>query len=173
MSHFVQASDFDSGTTEIPTTHHSVEDLQSFIDDAEPTILRRLLGCDLYTEFITDYTASPANEFSEDRFKAIYNPFCIDYACGILESKGIVYMLKHLIYYEYTATREVTKRVNGYVKEKNDNSEESSAMQSGSFDLYNKGVYSYASIQKYICLNPENYDYTKFNGTTKQYLTWF
>jgi len=173
MSNFVQASDFESGTTKIPTTRYSVSELQAFIDEQEPTILRHLLGCDLYADFLADYLAAPTDEFSEDRFKDIYNPFCIDYSCGILESKGIVYLLKHLILYEYEALQEVTRRVNGFVKEKNDNSESSSSMQAGIFDLYNKGVLSYGAIQTYIKLNPKSYDYTKFNGTEKQYLTWF
>ena len=174
MSYFVQSSDFSDGGLRIPTTQYSVKVLQAFIDTEEPRILKQLLGCALYEDFITNWVGDPTEDFADARFKVIYDPFCIDDDCGILESEGIKKMLMYFIYYKYTAETPTTPRINGFAKESNDNSESSSAMGAATFTKYNAGVDSYASIQRYMDeLNPENYDYIEFNGQPKKYLTWF
>ena len=173
MSRFVQAEDFSSGEYSIPVDEYTSDDLQSYIDDKEPSILRALLGVELYKDFITDYDAVPENQFSEDRFKVLYEPFAEDAQCGIIESKGVVYLLQAFIFYSYMADLENSKRANGFVKEHNDNSDATSGMSSGLYSKHNKGVETHQAIQSYICRNPENYDYTKFNGQIKEFITWF
>ena len=172
MSNFVQASDFESGETKISTTQYSVSELQAFIDAIEPSLLRHLLGCDLYADFIADWEADPVDSFAELRFKTIYEAFCKDDEYGIIESLGIKEMLKYIIYYLYTRGQVTSKRVTGFVKEKNDNSEAASAIDAATFSKYNEGILTYSSIQWYIEENPDAYDYDKYNGQLKQLISW-
>lgn len=171
MSIFVQLSDFKTGKLKIPTTQFTTDDLQECIDNVEADILTDLLGCTLYNEFIEDYDTDPANEFSQDRFLAIFEPFCNDEDFCYLRSEGMKKMLKNIIYFEFMRDLQTTKRVTGFQQETSDNSTHVSAKYAGIASIYNKFVDSYHAIQRYICSNPESYDYDDFKGIRKDYLS--
>lgn len=173
MSRFVSISDFENGLLNIPTTRFTENKLQSIIDEQEVDVLTDLLGCELYEEFISDYDNVPVDEFSEDRFKKIYEPFCLDSnLCHVFRSKGIKDMLMHVIYFEYMRKLDTSKRSTGHVKEINDNSEKVPANHAGLFNKYNKAIVTYKAIQFYIVYNPDSYNYDNFKGLNKQYNLW-
>lgn len=170
MSIFVQPADFSEGRTKLAINEYNTEALQSYIDEHEIPILQQLLGVDLYNLFIADYNAVPANEFSEARFIAIYNPFALDTDCSVIQSIGIKEMLKHIIFFYYERDNPNKQTSAGAVRQKNDNSTPLTGVQIGLPQVYNTGISTYHAIQYYIKqYNPENYDYSEFNGIFKDF----
>lgn len=170
-SRFVQLTDFEYGRYAIPTTGESENDLQLYIEENEEDRLKEILGCELYESFITDWDSAPLGELSEQRFIDIYNKFCIDYNCQQLKSKGIKDMLIAFIYYDYMKDQSTSKRINGPVKSKNDNSEPARIAELALFKPYNDAVRTYKAIQLYIYNNPNDYDYSSYNGEIKEFMS--
>lgn len=172
MSNFVQTEDFETGELKLPVSNLTEETLQEYIDRIEIESLTDLLGCDLYALFIADWLAVTALSFSEDRFKAIYNPICIDQECGQLRSEGIKQMLMHFIYFKYVRDIQTDVRVSGIKQTYSENSKPATGNQAGLFLKKNKGVEIYKAIQEYIYLNPDSYDYEDYNGINKDFAGW-
>ena len=100
MSRFVQTEDFDEGELALSYNVGSDETkLQDIINKYEVEVLQDLLGCALYEEMISDWDANPSGEFSEDRFKAIYDPLCYDDNCYVKRSEGMKKMLMYFIFF--------------------------------------------------------------------------
>jgi len=154
---FVKPEDFSKGILRLPSTQANDIDLQTVIDRVEPDILQKMLGCALYELFIEDYNTDPENEFSEERFKKIYDKFCQDDDCGIVQSEGIKEMLKYFIYVDYVNNFPVQVVDKGIVRVNAENSENATQQQMGLPLTYNKGVDTYAAIQWFMCENEADY----------------
>lgn len=170
MSRFVKATDFLTGELKIQQGTNS--SLQETVDKVEKDILQDLLGCALYSLFIGDWDVSNpnANEFSEDRFKDIFNEFCEDSDCGILKSIGIKTMLMHFIYFEFVRKMPFENALAGTRATVQETSERVTPNQIGLFNYYNTGVENYQSIQRFICDNSS--DYPEFKGEAKEFTSW-
>jgi hypothetical protein len=157
-------SDYEAGRFALPQNQISNKQLIQFIVEVEPEILNKLLGCELAKLFIDDLS----NEPKEDRFIKIYDPFCEDVNnCGrILDSNGIVNMLKGFIYFYYGRTLSSRLTSVGAKKVDSENSTNTKESSTALIRNYNYGVETYKAIQEYICLNAEIYP--EYNGINKK-----
>ena len=148
---FLTPSDF-TGKYELHTGMYDSAKLQSYIDKYEVRYLRELLGVTLYTEFISDLD----NQFvpKSPNFLQLYNPFAVDVNMfQMLESDGMLEMLKGFIYFEYSKDLMMQQTTYGGVQQTAENSKVLNTLQSLIYNRYNEGIRTYRAIQNYILLN--------------------
>ena len=140
--------------------------IQSYIDMIEPSILNELFGVELFIL----YAQGVINE--EEIYTKLYNPFFENLECGrLIESKGIVDMLKGFVYFAYYAEDYSDVSVNGNVVQSNENSTKANDIESNLYLKYNTSVKTYKAIQSYILENQSVYP--TFKGQRKSLLNWF
>ena len=164
-------TDYENGEVKIIQDSGASTDLQLTIDKYEPKYLNSLLGCDLYKELKADLDANGGVP-SEPRFIAIYEAFCMDYDCGIIESVGIKEMLTFFIYFEYTRKHNFNQTVVGSVRTENETADNVGFSSTNGYEIYNQGIETFNAIQFLICDNPNGYDYESFNGQRKRKSSW-
>lgn len=167
MSLFIQISDF-SGQHVIAKDKYSKSDLQPYIDKYEARYLQELLGCELYEEFKVDF-AITGTAPTDPKFTAIWDAFCKDYSCWIRRSEGIKAMLVGFVYWEYLRDQPIKNNIGGNQKNIQANAEAAEPRETNVYFNYNQALESYWAIQRLICDNPDNYDYSTFNGQHKEY----
>lgn len=165
MSIYVQESDL-KGQSKTAKDIFTVSDVQEYLDKFEIIYLQDLLGCELYEEFANDF-AILGNAPTDPKFIAIWNMFCKDDSCGIMRSEGITKMLSLFVYFEYLRDQPAKNNIGGMQLNEQANSTASTYSQTNIFTNYNEAIDSYCAIQWYICDNPNNYDYSKYNGQYK------
>ncbi len=157
---------YKGGVYALPLNDQYTKTFMAFVAEYEPIYLQDLLGCELSKLLIADLTAS--NIPQADRFKSIWNPFCIDEDCDtLLRSEGIVEMLNGFIYWEYGKT---LTNILGKSGSKRNNDENSNDVPDSGTELlpnYYRSIEAYQAIQDFICLNES--DYPEFNGQMKEY----
>ena len=166
MSIYIKESDL-KGQTKTAKDIFTKSDIQSYLDKFEVEYLQDLLGCELYEEFATDF-AIDGTKPTDPKFTAIWDSFCKDDSCGIRRSVGIKEMLSFFIYFEYLRDQPVKNNIGGPQVNEQANSTAATTSQTNIVTNYNGGLNSYWSIQWLICDNPDNFDYTKFNGQLKE-----
>ena len=148
---FLTPADF-TNKYELHTGIYDVAKLQSYIDIYEGRYLRQLFGSVLYTEFISDLDAN--NEPNSPNFKYIFFPFYEDVTLyQMLDSAGIIEMLKGFIYFEYSKDLYNQMTPYGNVRQKAENSSVVNTLQTMIYARYNEAVTTYKAIQNYIVLN--------------------
>lgn len=120
----------------------------SYIERYEKQYLVNLMGSDLYDQFMSDL--DPNDMPQSPNFWAIYSPFDEDWNHRILESRGIIDMLKGFIYFEYSKDLINQQTPFGNVDPKSENSEVSSTVYNMMYNRYNESVKTYTNIQMYI-----------------------
>lgn len=165
MSLYIQISDF-KGQDKVARDKFTKPELQEYIDKFEVRYLQDLLGCELYDEFALDF-AIIGTEPTDPKFTEIWNQFCMDDNCGIRRSESIVGMLSLFIYFEFLRDQKVKNNIGGINKNEQANSIEASFRESNIYTNYNQSLESYWAIQWLICSNPNEYDYSKYNGQVK------
>lgn len=176
---FLQPSDF-KGLFAQSNNEFTEPDIQAYINEYEVDYLTALLGCDMYTEFITDLDTAPnittASVPVDAKFLVIFNAFCIDEdsSCsdGQRISKGFKDMLKGFIFFEYARDNQHDFSITGATKNKFSNSEIAVINHTKADKVYNNAIKSYQNIQWYICDNPLAYDYDNYNGNYKEIISW-
>jgi hypothetical protein len=129
--------------------------LQSYIDKFEARYLRELLGVDLYNEFISDINPT-TNEPKSPNFIKIFFPLYEDVNMySMLESEGMLEMLKGFIYFEYAKDQMMQQTSFGGVQQKAENSKVLNTLQTLIYNRYNEAIKSYRAIQDYILLNTQ------------------
>lgn len=156
------------GYYDISTDSFSSTELTTYIDSLEPTILRRLLGVELYNLFLADLDTN--NVPQTPIYQAIYNAFDIDYNCTIISSTGMLDVLKGFIYYDYMRDSQFASVITGKVKNEFANSEKASFIEFGLQERYNIAVQNASNIQWFICQNET--DYPTYNGQEFKLQLW-
>ena len=168
---------------ELSTGMYDTNKITSYIKMYEEKYLVHLLGADLYKEFIGDI----ANNIPQSpNFTQIFNAFNMDqntltsfYGSGvtfghslnrILESDGILDMLKGFIYWEYARDLLNQQTPYGGVKQMSENSIVVDTPHSLFWERYNEAIKTYQAIQEYICINQsltmgQIVSYTLIGGT--------
>ena len=178
------------GQIAISTNQYDGKDLELFITDYEEDILEALLGCQMAKDLIADLDVD--NNPVSDKFKVIWDKFCIDDPCGTSfmhgfpyfydyhigypnykhnltwKSEGILHILRYQIYFYYTRDQAIKNTVTGNVKNDNNVSTMVSNQSSNMKRIYNKSIDWSWAVQWYVCKNPESYDYSDYNGQIKQ-----
>jgi len=143
--------------------HHGMYEqakIQAYIDKYERQYLVKLLGVELFNEFVADVVGGVPQSA---RFTKIYNSFEYDNVnCYVYISEGMVDMVKGFVYYQYLKDLTNAVAVSGNVRPTGENSENVSTLNSMIYTRYNDSVRTYKAIQTYIC--DFNTDYLKYNG---------
>lgn len=148
---FLTPADF-TNKYELHTGIYDVAKLQSYIDIYEGRYLRQLFGSVLYNEFISDLDAN--FEPISPNFKYIFFPFYEDVTLfNMLDSAGIIEMLKGFIYFEYSKDLSNQMTPYGNVRAKAENSSVVNTLQTMIYARYNEAVTTYRAIRNYIFLN--------------------
>ncbi len=156
------------GYYKISGNTYSEIELQTYIDNIEPKVLRSLLGCELYDLFVADLDGNgvPQTQIYLD----IYNAFYTDYNNCQIKSDGMLEMLKGFIYYEYVRDGNFFNTISGTVKNTFVNSEMARTAEFGLNERYNVALQSFDAIQWFICQNEENYP--TYNGVKLDVQIW-
>ena len=185
---FLVPEDF-TGFYQIASNCFDKGKVQSYIDKYELFYLQRLLGCELYEDFVADLNSDTPPRPQSQRFIDIFDPLCIESRCfgGIyvpgyarfedddcrcydhdheeqLQSQGIPDMLKGLIYWHYVRDQPYQNTTTGTRVNRNDVSREpSNAEKMGDLaERWNDGQSSFAAIREYIFQNLG--DYNNYKG---------
>ena len=150
---------------ELSTGMYDTSKLTSYIVKYEERYLVNLLGATLYNEFTSDLSGVPQYPQSPNFIK-ILNPFNMDlnsltqfYSSPlsginrILESDGILDMLKGFIYWEYARDLLNQQTPYGGVKQMSENSIVVDTPHSLMWERYNEAIRTYQAIQEYIYIN--------------------
>jgi hypothetical protein len=149
---FLNPSDF-TGKYELHTGMYDVNKLQAYIDKYEGRYLRQLFGVDLYNSFMSDIDQQ-TNEPKSPNFSYIFNPFAEDVTLySMLDSDGILEMLKGFIFFEYAKDLLNQMTPFGNVRQRSENSTAILALQSQSYNRYNEAIRTFRAIRDYIYLN--------------------
>jgi len=167
MSLYIQIADLKAQTS-VAKDIYTVNPLQDYLDKFEVIYLQDLMGCDLYNAFAADF-AILGNAPTDPKFVEIWEPICMDNKPGIIRTDGIKAMLALFIYCEWLRDQETKNNISGPQKNVQANSEAASMAETNFYTNYNEAIESYCNIQLTICKNPNNYDWTLYNGQTKEF----
>jgi hypothetical protein len=135
---------------ELSTGMYSTTKLSEYIDRYEPQYLRQLFGVDLYNAFISDLEN---NVPRSPNFKLVFDPLYVDENLYyMIESRGILDMLKGFIYFEYAKDLLNQMTPYGNVQQTAENSVVVNTLQTMMYARYNESITSYQNIRNYILL---------------------
>ena len=148
---FLSPTDF-TGKYEISTGMYDNDRLQDYIDRYEVKYLRQLLGVSMYNEFIADLDAN--NVPLSPNYLKLYYAFAEDITpYTLLESDGLIDMLKGFIYFEYYKDLVNLATPYGGVKPNAENSTIVGTTSTTMYNRYNEAIKTYKAINHYIHLN--------------------
>lgn len=137
--------------------------LQEYIDYYEQYYLVKLLGADLYTEFLAGYPGDPV-------YEKLYDPFIMDATDGRpYVSEGVEVMLKCFIYSHYRKQDLGTPTTAGQLKLTPEGGTHAADEWADYFHTYNRGVKTAKTLRQWIIENRE--DYPAYKGV-KLLTTW-
>lgn len=161
-------NDFGKGKYELHHGMYEQAKIQQYIDKYEKQTLIKLLGVELFNEFVLDLVG---NVPQSAKYLKIYNPFEYENdSCNIHISEGMIDMVKGFVYYQYLKDLTNTVAISGNVRPKGENSENVSTLNSMIYTRYNDSVRTLKSIQFYIC--DYSNDYLNYNGVTMGTVYW-
>ena len=192
----MSAADYFTGYFRIAQDVQTNLMLQSYIDKYEKKYLVDLLGYDLYTLFVADFSGG---EPQTSRFVTIYEELNYEYNNGnnnvwipyglpykmdnCLQPKEVPYivptlsdgiskMLKGFVFFHFVNEMALNVSPTGVVENRNENSDKSAANRTTSLieDKYNESIRSYKVIQRYI--NDNLTTYPEFLGVDKSPTYW-
>lgn len=144
-------------------------ELQNYIDTNEGAYIRKILGVELGNLFIADL----ANPSQADRFAALEDAFQVQDSCGhIYESRGLVFILTSMLYFDYVYDTQVRHSQSGTTKSDAETAKTSSTQ--GAFakaaKRWNDALADIEAIQ-YRCTTELPATYPEFKGIsiTPQY----
>lgn len=170
MGLYISSSDFD-GQDKVAQDKFTTSDLDLYIDKYEVCLLQELLGATLYSEFATDFAITGVLP-TAPKFQEIWNVFAIDRDCQLVKSEGIKKMLALLINFEYIRDSKVKTNIGGVNKNQQANSNEAEFHETNIYSNYNDAIRTFKAIQWLICDNPNNYDWSAYNGQKKGLNAW-
>ena len=148
---FLSISDF-TGKYQLHTGMYDQAKLLDYIQIYESKYLVRLFGVDLYNEFMSDLDAN--NMPKSPNFLSVYNPFFyqID-MLRLIESDGLITMLKGFVYFEYL--KDLTNQMTpfGNVVPVSENSKVVTPLYSMMYNRYNQSVRTHNAIIAYMMHN--------------------
>jgi len=135
----------------------------SIRDEWDRVYIRRMLGVELGNLFLADFDVNTPTTL-DSRFQTIYDPIQEDSNGIIIESRGIKYMMKGIVWYYFARQNNTIVSTGGNKTTDSENSTPSDQ----SFFLaknFNQAIHTGREIQRYIRENSSTYP--EYNG---QYL---
>jgi len=153
---------------ELSTGMYDDTKLESYIEKYTERYLLHLFGADLLNSFEADLTAGTPQTPKSPNFQKVFNPFYMDWNKSlflsgsslygyrlnqILESDGILEMLKGFIYWEYA--RDLMNQMTPYgnVKQRAELGHVVDSPHSLMWERYNEAIKTFRAIQEYIYSN--------------------
>lgn len=164
MGQFIDADDL-TGRYAIAQDSASLVEIELIIDKYEHKYLRQLLGVTLFELFKANYEAgsgTPTGIFAE-----IWEPFQVDEGRSVIESEGMLEMLKGFIFFEYARIQPQKNTIAGTLKQTVENAEIISFEEADIYGRYNDAIKNYNAIQWYIEKNQTDSVYQDYNGQPK------
>jgi len=151
----------------------------NWITPFEKHYLVQLLGASLYDLFIADIALiNPVNPELESYeiptnliYTAIYQPFHVDSNGAILESRGMVEMLRDFITWERIRSARSSNGTGGPSSPKLENSKLTHWPSSKIYETHNNAVEDFCAIQELI-LKTKTTDYPTYNGQKMERASW-
>ena len=150
---FLTPTDF-TGKYELHKGMYDTAKLQIYINKYEIRYLKEMLGVDLYNQFIADLTSGANPVPKSPNFTKLFYAFSEDVNYNILDSDGMLEMLKGFIYFEYSKDGFMQQTTYGGVQQTAENSKVLNSLQSMIYARYNEAIRTYRAIQDYVLLNP-------------------
>lgn len=151
---FLTTADF-TGKHELSTGVYSDDKITEYIERYEKKYLLDLFGADLYAEFMSDLLN---NVPQSPNFIELFNAFAVDGVHGkLMESRGIIDMLKGFIYFEYSRDLMTQQTPVGEVRQNGENSTGVTFLASKSITTYNESVTSFRAIQYRLLYTPNDF----------------
>ena len=148
---FLTPTDF-IGKYELHKGMYDTAKLQIYINKYEIRYLKAMLGVDLYNQFIGDLSPNPPLPQSPN-FQKIFYAFAEDINYNVLDSDGMLEMLKGFIYFEYSKDNFMQQTTYGGVQQTAENSKVLTSLQTMIYARYNEAIRTYNAIQGYIILH--------------------
>lgn len=126
------------------------DNLTEYITRYERIYLLKLLGANMYNQFISDLSNGVPRS---PLFLSIYNEFATQVCGQILISQGIKDMLVSAIYFEWQRDLINLQTPNGGVIPKSETSDVASTLYSTMWQKYNEGIRTFRAIRQYIIAN--------------------
>jgi hypothetical protein len=165
---FLTPTDF-TGKYELHKGMYDTAKLQIYINKYEIRYLKEMLGVALYNQFISDLTSGANPVPQSPNFIKLFYAFSEDVNYNILDSDGMLEMLKGFIYFEYSKDAFMQQTTYGGVQQTAENSKVLNSLQTMIYARYNEAIRTYRAIQDYVLLNhsplnlPTFYELLKIN----------
>lgn len=164
MANILNISDFSSGINIIRHNGYQDTTLQWYIDKYERKYLIDLLGVTLYDLFVADISGGvPTTPIYTD----IFEPIATVIQDENLVNRGMLEMLKGLVYFHYVRDDMFKQTPTGAKSVKSDNSTSVTLTSMNIQERFNDSVDDYKVIQEYIREN--SVDYPTFLGKDLKY----
>jgi hypothetical protein len=169
MGVLISIDDFEVGRFKIAVNPKQELDLETVITDVEAKYMPMLFGIDLNDLFDADLVAGIPQTA---RFKKVYYPLMEQNECVMVQSIGIVDMLKGFVYYLYL--RDIVSRSTtvDLSKALGENSEGVGAIGHDITSRWNESVDTFKTIQYYMA-DYNMTDYPEFKGIDLQFSNIF
>jgi len=167
MGIIIDSSDF-TGKYSINKNDNTTRDLDDYIELYEKMFIYQLLGIELGDLFISDID-DETKEPVTDIYVKIFNPLYVKYCSKLHQSKGILELLKGLVYTEFTKEQNFKNNINGNSQNLYESGENVPAYKNGIIVKYNQILETYNSIQIYCKQNKT--DYSLFDGECKGFMS--
>ena len=156
------------GKFELPKTSFNISKLNEVIDDVEITMLKKLLGVDLYTLFIADIdtvTKKPATA----KYLNLYNEISTtNIFSDQLINKGMLHALKCFVYFDFAKDNSIKITPVGNTSSSIENGQNIGNTNSIAA-VYNQGIEGFRIIQQYIDNNSGDYPEYKYTELDYEY----
>lgn len=165
MGYVLSISDFENGSFRIPINPSQEYTLNEVIDSVENEYLPKLFGNDLNELFLNDLSLKlPTTQ----RFEDVFFPFTKQNDSVMIQSKGIVEMLKGFVYFFYV--RDIVSRVTSVDVSSviGENAEGVGAIKHDVVLKYNSSVDTFQTLQYFMQVYDE-VNYPEFKGVSIPY----
>ena len=154
MANIVEITDF-VGAEQVQQGKFSTKKFDPIRDEYTDPFIRQVLGATLGNLFIANFNAATPTTL-DARFQVIYDAFQDDSTGYVIESKGIKFMVKAVVWFYYARTNNMNVSISGNNSQVGQNSV---PLSDGIFlaQNYNKGIVTAKAIQWYIEQNSATY----------------
>lgn len=170
MGMILSIEDFETGRTKIALNPEQEIDLDEYIDRVESEYLPKLFGIELYNLFVADWNLIPVGVPTANRFSIVYNEWTFQDDIVMIQSEGMLEMLKEFVYYLYLRDDVTRSSTVGLERVLGENTDSVTAIGHDITSRYNEGIDTFQTIQYYM----EKFDkinYPEYKGVNVEFAT--
>ena len=168
MGMILSIEDFETGRTKIALNPEQEIDLDEYIDRVESEYLPKLFGKELYNLFVADWNSAPVGIPTANRFDIVYSEWTFQDDTVMIQSEGMLEMLKNFVYYLYLRDDVTRSSTVGLERVFGENTESVSAIGHDITSRYNEGVDTFLTIQYYMA-QFDKINYPEYKGVKVEF----